>query len=104
MADLMAVVREWEANRRKRLAKPEPSGCNPPWPSYNGGKLFVCEKCGTRFDTSVGFARHSVYGCASQPEPFQTPKPLPSCSKCGSYYLYKGECQRCEPDPGSALV
>jgi hypothetical protein len=39
-----------------------------PWPDYNGGKQFCCERCGTRFDTSVGFAQHQVYGCSiSQP-------------------------------------
>ena len=39
-----------------------------PWPGYNGGKQFVCEKCGTRFDTSAGFAKHSVYSCVSGKE------------------------------------
>jgi hypothetical protein len=34
-----------------------------PWPGYNGGKQFACEKCGAHFDTSAGFAKHSVYGC-----------------------------------------
>ena len=48
-----------------QIFQPEP---HLPWPGYNGGKQFACEKCGTRFDTSAGFAKHSVYGCVSGKE------------------------------------
>jgi hypothetical protein len=37
-----------------------------PWPGYNGGKQFCCGHCGTRFDTSVGFAKHLVSGCVPE--------------------------------------
>ena len=39
-----------------------------PWLGYNVGKQFVCEQCGTRFDTSAGYARHQVYDCAVKRE------------------------------------
>jgi len=35
-----------------------------PWPSYNAGKQFHCEKCKTMFDTSVAYAKHKVLGCS----------------------------------------
>lgn len=41
-------------------------GSGLPWPSYNWGKQFSCEQCGTVFDTSVGFAKHKVSGCESK--------------------------------------
>jgi hypothetical protein len=44
-----------------------------PWPGYNGGKQFCCEYCGTRFDTSVGYAKHQANRCSNDgnepPEP-----------------------------------
>lgn len=39
-----------------------------PWPDYNGRKQFLCQQCGTRFDTSTGYARHQVYDCAVKKE------------------------------------
>lgn len=34
-----------------------------PWPGYHGHQPFVCGKCGTCFDTSVGYAHHVVHVC-----------------------------------------
>ena len=34
-----------------------------PWPGYHGGQPFVCAKCGMRFDTSAGYAKHIVHVC-----------------------------------------
>jgi hypothetical protein len=31
-----------------------------PWPGYNNGKRFVCDRCGREFARSVGFAKHKV--------------------------------------------
>jgi hypothetical protein len=42
---------------------PEFQKMDLPWPAYNGGKEFCCEQCGTRFDTSTGYAQHQVDGC-----------------------------------------
>jgi hypothetical protein len=39
-----------------------------PWPGYNGGQQFACDRCGTRFDTSAGFARHQVGNCKDDME------------------------------------
>ncbi len=46
----------------------DPTTAGLPWPTYNGGKQFVCSKCGIRFDTSAGIARHQVYDCPSEPD------------------------------------
>jgi hypothetical protein len=66
MADLMKIVREWEAARQKRTVRAEPAPARKtdlPWPGYNGGKQFVCDLCGVHFDTSAGIAKHSVEDC-----------------------------------------
>ncbi len=34
-----------------------------PWPTYNGGMQFRCDRCNAHFDTSCGFAKHQVVGC-----------------------------------------
>jgi hypothetical protein len=31
-----------------------------PWPRYNNGKRFVCDRCGREFARSVGLAKHKV--------------------------------------------
>ena len=31
-----------------------------PWPGYNNGKRFVCDRCGREFARSVGLAKHKV--------------------------------------------
>jgi hypothetical protein len=102
MADVMKVVREWEAAReRRKLEKTGDTG-DLPWAGYNGGQQFVCDKCGARFDTSTGRAKHEVYGCDWRP-PTTPPatRTLPSCPKCGSFALYREKdgtltCQTCE--------
>jgi hypothetical protein len=60
-----------------------------PWAGYNGGNKFCCEKCGAHFDTSVGFATHEVRGCDYKNSIPKVAKTLPSCAKCGSFYLHK---------------
>jgi hypothetical protein len=46
----------------QEIGDPQP---DLPWrgPGYHGGKQFVCKRCGCRFDTSAGHARHQVYDC-----------------------------------------
>lgn len=34
-----------------------------PWLGYHHGEAFVCEKCGTEFDTSAGYPQHVVHVC-----------------------------------------
>ena len=31
-----------------------------PWPGYNNGKRFVCDRCGREFARSAGLAKHKV--------------------------------------------
>ena len=73
-----------------------------PWPGYNGGKQFCCQRCGTRFDTSAGYAKHQVSGCVPESSATlrQAVEDLPSCPACGSYALYRQKdgrqsCQTC---------
>lgn len=72
-----------------------------PWPGYNGGRQFVCDKCGVHFDTSSGIAKHQVWGCGNDRD-YQVVKvwELPRCAVCGSYALYREKngrltCQTC---------
>ena len=111
MADLMKIVREWEAKRQNATARAqdqEPArtekvACDLPWPGYNGGKQFQCDLCHTYFDTSTGIAKHMVYGCegATTRAPVST-RSMPSCPTCGGYALYREKdgrvtCQTCVP-------
>lgn len=59
LEEAMEIMQKIKANRK--LAKS--GGNNSPWPGYNGGNQFVCERCGTHFDTSAGFAKHQAIGC-----------------------------------------
>jgi ribosomal protein S14 len=98
MADLMRIVREWEAGRHKRAAAADHG---LPWPDYNRGKKFHCDLCGARFDTSTGMAKHEVNGCETTETTETTVKTLPRCRVCGSYALYREPsglmiCQTCE--------
>jgi hypothetical protein len=73
-----------------------------PWPDYNGGKPFLCQQCGTRFDTSLGCAWHQVYGCgAISAKSAVSSRTMPSCPECGSFALYREPdgtvtCRTCE--------
>jgi hypothetical protein len=72
-----------------------------PWPGYNSGKQFCCVLCGAHFDTSAGWAKHQVNGCAPENNATRQPvRDLPSCPACGSYALYRQKdgrqsCQTC---------
>lgn len=101
--DWWKIVEEFD---RKYKAGLQTDG--PPWPSYNGGKQFCCEQCGTRFDTSTGIAKHQVYGCyTAAPEVTEVHKNLPSCPACGSFALYREKsgavtCMTCEGNLGQS--
>jgi len=45
----------------------------PLWFREDGGKHFCCCECGSHFDTSVGYAKHQVNGCAIPEPPAQGP-------------------------------
>jgi hypothetical protein len=76
-------------------------GSGLPWPGYNNGKQFECDKCGAHFDTSSGIAKHQVWGCGND-RGYQVVKvwELPRCAVCGSYALHREKngrltCQTC---------
>ncbi len=50
-------------------------------------RQFVCEKCGVRFDTSVGRAWHEANDCADVPRQQARTTTLSTCPACGSYAL-----------------
>jgi hypothetical protein len=91
--EVMQQIRE-----RRRQKK---TGDGLPWPGYNDGKQFRCDLCHTYFDTSVGFAKHQVNGCAAPNKATEaTAKTLSRCAACGSYALYREKdgrltCQTC---------
>src|SRR5262245_15432477 len=60
---------------------------------------FHCTRCNAHVDTSAGYAKHYALGCDYVSAPVQE-KTLPSCSKCGGYYLYHGRCVSCQPLEG----
>lgn len=88
MAELMRIVREWEAGRNKR-GKREKTVSN-----------FCCVKCGDHFDTRIGLAAHQGYGCDSPRIAQPTPETMSSCQECGSFAVYREKdgtvtCQTC---------
>jgi hypothetical protein len=63
--DAAVLIDSLRAQRAGVVAVLRQRSDGPPWPGYNGGKQFCCAQCGTRFDTSTGFARHQVNGCGA---------------------------------------
>jgi len=64
------------------------------------GKAYQCDRCGTRFDTSIGRAWHEANNCADVSRAPYEHAALPSCHKCGSYALDRiadgaSECETC---------
>jgi hypothetical protein len=61
--DVAALLEDVRAQREAVIQILQQRTGGLPWPGYNGGQQFCCERCATRFDTSVGFAKHQVNGC-----------------------------------------
>jgi hypothetical protein len=102
MANYLEIAEEelQKIKARRRLEKTA-DGAGLPWPSYNGGRQFHCDKCGANFDTSAAIAKHRVYGCEATTTPMPVVRTLPSCSACGSFALCRlptgdRECQTCQ--------
>src|SRR5262249_40548866 len=63
-------------------------------------KPYQCDRCGTRFDTSIGRAWHEANDCGDVSRERYENAALPSCLKCGSYALERlgngtSDCQSC---------
>jgi hypothetical protein len=50
-----------------------------------GKNRFHCQRCGAHFDTSVGKAKHEIYGCGAVDRQItQEVGIMSSCPRCGS--------------------
>jgi len=80
MSDLMEIVREWEAKRKK------------------GIRQFHCKLCDTHFDTGSGFARHQVYGCTPTVSTRWRNGRLELVPPVAGYKTHEGKPTTCEND------